>query len=458
MCNQNLVPVNEPIFNTSRHSKFPTLNPCDYEGFDYIISTYIIGGHMYVLGATRSGKTEFIKLVCIRLILKQDGSIVVFDPHGDLALQLAKLMDNKKDIIFIDPTLKDGFTPTINPMRLKKKMRNETTIAIVAQELISAIESIIGEDFSPAMEALLTPLIYVLLRKGDSGIDEILRFLDDENNEDLIKLSLQSPIQAHVDFMRTQFSKAKFKRTKDALSTKLQLLLNNPLFSNFITGDSTFDLEKALNNKKIIIFRLPKGKMRKTLEPAAKLIMALIQGIVFRRSDIPDKKLRPKTYLICDEYQNFFSEMSDEILSESAKNNLFILGAHQYLSQLTGKSRDGLMSGAGVKVVGRNSTKDLKVMSEEIEVDIEQLKRITQGEFYIKNGSNSAIKVTTSDKYIDNNNAISDELWKQHLKYQKKHYYKKVINATGTDSSPDIILDKSDTSSSLPIPKFDMGE
>jgi len=223
MYNENLAPVNEPIYRRGKYPKTLTLNPHDNEEFDYIISTYISGGHMYILGATRSGKTELIKLVCIRLILKKDSSVVIFDPHGDMALQLAKLMSKKKDFIFIDPTIKEGFTPTINPLRLKKKMRNETTIAIVAQELISAFESIIGQEFSPNMEVILTIIIYTLLRKGDADIDDILRFL--EGDKELIQLAILSPIKAHANFIRDQFSKPKFSKTKDALSTKIQLLL-----------------------------------------------------------------------------------------------------------------------------------------------------------------------------------------------------------------------------------------
>lgn len=446
--NQTMVPYKH---NNWYSYSIPVLNPFEQEEFEKIIAVQEINSHLYILASTRSGKTELIKLMYIRLALKADSSIVIFDPHGDLAKQCAKMMNHKKDIIYIDPTLKSGFTPTLNPFRLKKK--NEETIAIVAQEIVNALKSIIGEEFSPNMEALLTPLVYTLLRKGDSGIDELLRFLDDEHNQDLIAYAFKSPIKAHRDFIKNQFSQGKFTRTKDALSTKLQILLNNPIFSNFITGESTFNLEKALNNKKIIIFRLPKGKMRKALEPTAKLLMALIQGIVFKRADLQEA-LRPKTYLICDEYQNFFSQISDEILSESGKNNLSILGAHQYLSQLDGKSKDALMSGANIKIVGRNANKDLKIMADEIEVDIQALKELKTGEFYIKVGTNSAVKIVTTDKYLGNKNAISDELWHKHLKFQIKHYYKKIPSVSEVQNSSNIITDEKNTS--LPPLQLDL--
>jgi DNA helicase HerA-like ATPase len=406
--------------------------------------------HIYILASTRSGKSELIKLILLVLALSKSGSIVLFDPHGDLAIQCAKHFNEKEDIIFIDPTSQKSHTPTINPFRLRK--RDEETISTVAQEIVNALESIIGVEFTPNMEVLLTPLIYTLLRKGDSGFDELVRFLNGDENSDLVQLALNSPNKAHRDFMSSQFSKDKFTVTKNALATKLQILLNNPIFYNFITGKSTIDLEKALNNNKIIIFRLPKGKMRKTLEPIGKLILALIQGIVFKRSDIP-KHLRPKTYLLCDEYQNFFGQISDEMLSESAKNNLSILGAHQYLSQLDVKSRDSLMSNTSIKIVGRSSNKDLKIMSEELEVDIQSLKNLQIGEFFIKIDSDEAFKIKTTDKYIDDKSGISEELWKSILKYQKKKYYKKIDDMTNEHISNNSI-NAEKTSTSLPIPKF----
>jgi type IV secretory pathway TraG/TraD family ATPase VirD4 len=59
----------------------------------------------------------------MRKVLQKDSSIVIFDPHGDLAQECAKMMNEKDDIIYIDPTLKKGLTPTINPFRIKKKMK-----------------------------------------------------------------------------------------------------------------------------------------------------------------------------------------------------------------------------------------------------------------------------------------------------------------------------------------------
>jgi hypothetical protein len=432
------------------------IDPQEMEQFNQIIPTDKIDSHMHVTASTRNGKSEFLKLMFIKYVSRyvpnKNCSVVLLDVHGDLSLQCIKMMKglnvDVEDFVFVDLFLKKGYTPTINPFRIGKA--NKETVSIVAQELISAFESIISTDFTDNMEVLLTPLIHILLMKGDSGVDELIRFLDDENYEDLLAYALTIENKYHRDFIKNEFNKPKFKITKEALSTKLRIFLCNPIFSSFVTGESTINLRKALNSGKIIIFRFPKGKMRKVLAPAIKLIMALIQGIVFQRADMP-KDLRPKTYLICDEFQNFFSQISDEILSESGKNNLFITMAHQYLTQLDTKSRDGVLSGANIFVVGKNSDKELNAMAKQIEVDVSLLKNLKRGEFYVKVGSNNAIKIETTDKYIDDKCSMSEIEWKKIKKYQRKRYYKK-IDETIEDISIASIPDKTP---SLPIPKFD---
>jgi hypothetical protein len=428
------------------------IDPQEIEQFNQIIPLNEIDSHMHVTASTRKGKSEFLKLMFMHHVSKKEGSVVLFDVHGDLSLQCIKMMNglsiDEKDFVFVDLFLKKGYTPTINPFRIGKV--NEESVSIVAQELMSAFESIISTDFTDNMEVFLTPLIYILLMKGDSGIDELIKCLDNENYEELLAFALTIQSKYHRDFIKNEFNKPKFTKTKEALSTKLRIFLCNSVFSRFVTGESTINLRKALNSGKNLIFRFPKGKMRKVLAPAIKLIMALIQGIVFQKADSA-KDLRPKTYLICDEFQNFFSQISDEILSESGKNNLFITMAHQYLTQLDTTSRDGALSGANIFVVGKNSDKELNAMAKQIEVDVSLLKNLKRGEFYIKVASNNAIKIVTTDKYIDDKYSMSEIEWKRIKKQQRKRYYKK-IDETIEDTSIASIPDKTP---SLPIPKFD---
>ncbi len=429
-------------YNKRKQSNIIKLDPINPETIDNVLIPPILFVHAYILAMSGMGKTEMIKILVIWLYLEYKSNIILLDLNGDLSRQIARVVANKKDIVYIDMMSVKKFTPIHNPLRTKH--RDTASLAIMSQELLIAIKNIIGTDFTPNMEAVLIPCIYVLLLKGDSGIDELITFMDNEHNEDLIELGLKSPVKSHRAFFKHQFTKEKLDKTKDAIATKLQILLNNPLFANFIIGKSTINLEKLMDSTgKITIFRFPKSMI-----PAAKLLMASIQGIALKRASLPED-MRPKTYLFLDEFQNFVNPTLQEILSESRKYKLSVVCAHQNLSQIDRRTRDSLMSNTHIKIVGKNSIKDSKIMADEIGIAPQKLMELQKGEFYVKVDSRTPVKAMAIDRFIGDGEALSNMEWKQHLKYWRKKYYKKIIDTSIIDNGSDI---------SLLTPKYDIEE
>ncbi|MBL4746987.1 MAG: hypothetical protein JKY08_11565 [Flavobacteriaceae bacterium] len=73
---------------------------------------------------------------------KPTGSIIVIDPHGDMAEEIAKFKEFEQTkfanrLVYIDPTLKTGYSPSINPFELQD--HSEQNIALMTQELKSII-------------------------------------------------------------------------------------------------------------------------------------------------------------------------------------------------------------------------------------------------------------------------------------------------------------------------------
>jgi len=435
--------------NGQEQNNIAKLDPANPQTIDGVLISPMLFVHAYILAMSGMGKTEIMKILILRFYLEKMSNIIIIDLNGDLSRQIARVVANKKDIVYIDMMSAKKFTPIHNPLRTKH--RDTASLSIMSQELLIAIKSIIGTDFTPNMEAVLIPCIYTLLQKGDSGIDELITFMDNEHNKYLIELGLKSPIKSHRDFFENQFTKAKLIKTKDAIATKLQILLNNPLFANFIIGKSTINLEKLMKSTgKIIIFRLPKSMV-----PAAKLLMASIQGIALKRASLPEE-MRAKTYLFLDEVQNFVNPTLQEILSEGRKYKLSIVCSNQNLSQIDTRTRDSLMSNTHIKIVGNNSIKDSKIMADEIGIAPQQLMELQKGEFYVKVDSKTPVKVMAIDRFIGDNDALPEMQWKQHQKYWRKEYYTKVIDATVIESTDDNIANHS--TPSLPIPKFDIEE
>jgi len=67
----------------------------------------------------------------------------VIDPHGDMAEEIAKFNEFTATklairLVYIDPTLKKGYSPSINPFELTD--HSEQNIALMTQELITIIK------------------------------------------------------------------------------------------------------------------------------------------------------------------------------------------------------------------------------------------------------------------------------------------------------------------------------
>ncbi|MGI1672023.1 MAG: hypothetical protein K6L74_17095 [Neptuniibacter sp.] len=80
--------------------------------------------------------------------------------------------------------------------------------------------------------------------------------MDDENNQDLVELGMKSPNPQHRLFFNNQFTRKTLWLTKRGIYMRLQVLLNDPIFQKLISGNNSLDLERMIEEKKIIIFKL----------------------------------------------------------------------------------------------------------------------------------------------------------------------------------------------------------
>ena len=342
---------------------------------------------------------------------------------------------DKKDLLLLDFTLKEGFTFIINPFNLKSKKNKEISkkdIAFRTKVIINALERVLGIEWSSNMKVVLVPCIATLLRKRNSNIFELQRLIQGE--KELVDLGKKSPNKWHREFFETQFDVVTLDVTKNAIVTKLQALLNeDETFLNMVMGEDTIDLEEAINTKgKTIIINLPKEA-----NLLARLIVEMIQEIVKKRVvDYPEDEIID-THVYFDEFQNYVTETLEEILSESRNYKLYVTFAHQTLKQMPNKLEDMVLSCTNIKIIGQNSHQNLIEMSKEIQVHIKQLEALKKGEFFLKVGANEAIKIKTTDKFI--NMEIDEAKHQEHIAYQLEHYYTKIedeniIEAVSDDS------------------------
>ncbi len=135
----------------------------------------------------------------------------MLDPNGDFAEQVAKFKDNtipfrKKDMVYVDPTLfKDAF-PVINPLDLPN-LSTETLDKVVQQMHKTLMQSFkeLEIKLTGAMDGMLYNMIHTLYRKEGSSLLDLVRFVDDEQNADLVRLGSQTDNFVISDYFKHKF-------------------------------------------------------------------------------------------------------------------------------------------------------------------------------------------------------------------------------------------------------------
>ena len=98
---------------------------------------------------------------------------------------------------------------------------------------------------------------------------------------------------------------------------------------------SAFNIREIMDNKKILLVNLSKGKLGTLNTQLLGLVLvAQLQMAAMSRVDIPEEE-RKDFYLYVDEFQNFATDTFCSILSEARKYRLNLIMAHQYIGQLT---------------------------------------------------------------------------------------------------------------------------
>jgi len=347
-----------------------------------------------------------------------------------LAEQIARLKFDKNRLVYIDIDLEEDMTPTINLFNLKN--RSERAIDNLANIIVSIVKSVNEEDkLSGNMERMLKYCTRLLLRKGNTDFEELLDLLDfeDETKKELIKEAKKSPNKLEKRFFK-KFNSKRMEQTKEALSIRIEKIIDGTTFNNFFTGESTIDLEKEMNTKgKVIIFKVSKSDVHGDYQYFARFILGLIQTIALNRAKQKEKD-RVNTYCYIDEFHNFITPTIEEILTESRKYGLYLTLAHQTVGQIKSPTlRDIILSNTNIKIIGKSNNKTLEALNKALNTNLEDAEKLNTGEFYLSVGNNTIIKVKNTDELLkDDRYYIKDYDWENIKNEQLKKFYREIRN------------------------------
>jgi hypothetical protein len=327
--------------------------------------------HMYVIGKSGMGKSTFLENLAIQDINSGEG-VCFIDPHGSTAEKLLDHIPESriKDVVYFAPF--DGDYPI--GLNMLEKVAPEKRF-LVANGLMSAFKKIFTDGdgkgtFSARMEYVLNNIILALLENEGQTLLGVNRMLFDKEYRKFIVSNVTDPTVK--DFWNNEYANYTEKTAQDlapSIQNKVGQFVSNPLIRNIIGQQKTsFDVRKLMDEKKIFIVNLSKGKVGEgNANLLGSLLITKIYLSAMSRADVDPytaEKL-PPFYFYVDEFQNFANESFASILSESRKYKLALTVAHQYIEQMTDEVRAAVFGNVGTMITFRVGATDAEIFEKE---------------------------------------------------------------------------------------------
>lgn len=324
--------------------------------------------HLYVIGATGTGKTKFLEFLIQQDIEKGNGFGVI-DPHGDLIedvkgfiachyhySQDPGILDR---VVLIDPTDPE-FTVTFNPL---EELPN-VSVAEQVSELIAAFRKIWRDSWGPRMEDLMRNSL-IALGETAHTLADLPRFLTDESFREEILRGVSHPI-AQDYFQRFNLLSKRTQLTWiEPVMNKINAFLADKRIRDiFSAPQSTFNLREIMDEGRVLLVKLDKGRLKGSADLLGSLLLAKLQIAAFSRSELSPNKRKP-FYLYIDEFQNFATESFAVLLSEARKYGLSLILAHQTLAQIPRELRELILGNTGIQLYFRLNRHDAQILAKE---------------------------------------------------------------------------------------------
>lgn len=293
------------------------------------------GKHHYIIGKSGTGKSSFISYMA-RQDIQNGKGIAIIDPHGDLVEEVLDYVpkDRVKDVIIFDPA------DVERPMGLNiLEADTPAQMDLAASQATEIFIKLFGDEiFGPRIQHYFRNACLTLMEDKEEGatlIDVPRIFVDEPFMKYKVK-KVTNPIVK--SFWQNEYANTGAREREEMIpyfSAKFGPFITNSIMRNTIgQAKSAFDFRKVMDEGKILLVRLSKGKIGDlNTQLLGLVIVARIQMAAMSRADIAEKDRR-EFYLYVDEFQNFATDSFCSILSEARKYRLSLIMAHQYINQL----------------------------------------------------------------------------------------------------------------------------
>lgn len=322
--------------------------------------------HMYVVGQTGTGKSTFLEDLALQDMLRGEGFAFV-DPHGDTAEKLLSMVPRERteDVIYFCPADMD-YPMGLNLFEFHTPEQKDFLI----QEAINMLYKL----YDPQHQGIIGPryehwfrnaaLTIMADPEGGTFIDIPKVFTDNKYAKQKLQYVTDQTV---LDFWNKEMAQTSDYHKSEVLGwfvSKFGAFLSNEMMRNIIgQTKSSFDLRDIMDNKKILLVNLSKGRTGELNSKLLGMIFVMkFQAAAMSRANIPEKD-RKDFCLYVDEFQNFSTDSFATIMSEARKYHLNLIVANQFTTQLSDEIRDAVFGNMGTIVSFRIGQNDVESLS-----------------------------------------------------------------------------------------------
>lgn len=322
--------------------------------------------HTYIIGQTGTGKSVLLENLAFQDMMDGRGFAFV-DPHGDSVEALLGKVPKERveDVIYFNPG------DMTNPIGLNMfEFDSPDQKDFLVQEAINMLYGLYDPGHTgivgPRLEHIFRNCALLLMSDPNGGtfIDIPKLLIDEEFMKSKLKYVTDQTV---LDFWTKEFPNSqRSNESGEVISwvvSKFGPFISNDAMRNIIgQTKSGFNLRDIMDNKKILLVNLSKGKMGELNSKLLGIIFVMkFQAAAMGRADVPEDQ-REDFSLYVDEFQNFATESFESILSEARKYRLNLILGNQFMTQLTDKIREAIIGNVGTVISGRIGITDAEIL------------------------------------------------------------------------------------------------
>ncbi len=340
--------------------------------------------HLYIIGKSGVGKSKIQELM-VRQDIAYGHGVCVIDPHGEFIDDILGFIPKERvgDVCILDPGDVD-YPASFNPLsNVDPTFKHQLT-----QGLIEVLRKQFGANWTPRLEHVFRFTVLALLDYPHATMRGMISMLTDRNYRQKVVEYIEDDMVKR--FWAIEFADWSEKFDTDAiipLVNKLGQFLSDPMLRNiFGQKENKIDIEKIMNEQKILLINLSKGKIgEENSSFFGAMFLTKIKQAGMARAKL-SHDARKDFYLYVDEFQNIVTDTFENILSEARKYGLNLTVAHQYVGQLLPKVQQAVLGNVGSIISFRVGGDDAVKLKPEFApiFDVKDMINLGVGEFYIK--------------------------------------------------------------------------